>query len=124
MNKTTQKKKRLRSKADRLWFQLLLKEKCEVCGRKAVQVHHAFPKGLFGHLRYDLDNGISLCVGCHFALHHKADPRIMAGIIKARGKKWYDKLEKRANSRTHYQTTITYYEQEIKELQEKMPDMR
>jgi len=113
------KKKRLRSKCDRAWFEKLIKQNplCEICFDKAVQVHHYYPKGLYGHLRYDLDNGISLCMKCHFFHHHRGDPSIMEAVLKSRGKRWLNRLSKKAKNRPQGSyLTISWYEQKLKEL--------
>ena len=110
-------KSRLRSQADKLFFELLLKPECEVCGKSAVQVHHFFYKSSYGHLRYDLDNGISLCQGCHFALHAQDPKRIEIEIIGYRGEEWYDSLAKRAKEKPKPSyLTIGYYKQVIEVL--------
>lgn len=85
-------RKTLINKNDKLWFRLLLKDKCEVCNKKAIQVHHFFPKGSYSHLRYHLKNGISLCSGCHLRHHISGDPTIHQTIIDRRGKRWYNSL--------------------------------
>ena len=91
-------KKRLKKEADREWYLELIQKRpnCEVCGKEARQVHHFYPKGLYGHLRLNKDNGISLCMGCHFMHHHRGDPKIHQAIVAARGKKWHTKLTKLA----------------------------
>ena len=111
-------KKRLRSLADKAWYGKLLKSKCEACGGKAVQVHHFFYKSNYGHLRYDLENGISLCQGCHFVLHHK-DPKIIEDKIREkRGEKWYETLKAKALQRPKASfQTVSYYQQVIKQLE-------
>ena len=109
------KKKQLRSQCDKLWYEAYLKPECEVCGESATQVHHFYPKGLYGHLRYNRDNGISLCVKCHFFHHHRGDPLIHQAIIRARGKRWFNRLQKLARNRPkNFQTTLLYYKK-IKE---------
>jgi len=71
------KKAKLRKRADKAWTLALVKKECECCGDKfRLQVHHFFPKSQFGHLRYDKDNGVTLCGKCHFELHHKSNPKI------------------------------------------------
>ena len=112
------KKQQLRKRADKLWYELLLKPECEICGKPARQVHHFYYKSSYGHLRYDLDNGISLCQSCHFVLHHQDPKKIEALIIENRGKKWHNKLQKKAQTPPppSYQT-IKYYEDIIKKLE-------
>ena len=115
---TAKKKKQLRSKNDKLWYLYLIEQQplCEVCGNnKAIQIHHYYYKSSYAHLRYDLDNGISLCQGCHFLLHFKDPKKITEKIDKARGKKWKELITKKANNPPiNFTTTIKYYE-EIKE---------
>ncbi len=108
-------KANLRRKADKLWFQRLLKPSCELCGGRAVQVHHFFPKGQFGHLRYDLENGISLCMGCHFRLHHQ-DPTTQQDIIKARGIEWYETLKGKSRLTPNSYQKISFYKNVIEKL--------
>lgn len=120
MDKTQLKKKRLRKEADRLCYEICMLNNplCEVCRDKAIQSHHFYPKGLYGHLRFDWRyNLIGLCMGCHFTHHQKSDPSIHNTIIAKRGIRWYNKLKKKAISRTigSYQT-IEYYENTVKGL--------
>ena len=112
------KKQRLRDKADKLWFKKYLKPNCEVCGNNGVlQGHHFYFKGSYGYLRYNKDNHITLCRGCHFCLHHQDPKKIEEKIILARGKSWHNKLKRQAqNPPSNYQTTIKWYEDNIKEL--------
>jgi hypothetical protein len=117
----TNPKKRLRIQADSLWYKKCLQEWCEVCENgRAVQVHHYFFKSQYGHLRYDLDNGISLCQGCHFCLHFK-DPHIIEDKIREkRGEKWYLTLKKKAldKPKSSYQT-VKWYKDNISKLRKK-----
>jgi 5-methylcytosine-specific restriction endonuclease McrA len=92
-------KARLTSKADTLWYQKYLKDLCEVCGKQASQVHHFYPKGLYPSLRYHPENGISLCIGCHFSHHKKGDPLIHQRIIEVRGNSWHKSLTKESQKK-------------------------
>ena len=120
-------KKRLRSKADKLWYNTCLKlhnNKCELTDQTfALQVHHFFPRSCYPMLRYDLENGIVLKKGLHFNHHQKGDPTVHQRIIELRGKDWYDKLLKRSHLklRNSY-TTIGYYEKIIKGLEKALKD--
>ena len=43
---------------------------CEVCLKKASDIHHIIPKGVGGDKRKDVfDNLIALCRGCHTKAH-------------------------------------------------------
>ncbi len=111
-------KARLRSRADRLYFQYYLKENCEVCNCQVQQLHHFFSKSIYGHLRYDPDNLISLCNSCHFKLHHHGDPTIQEAIIENRGRKWFNNLKEKAqNTPKDYKINIGYYKDAIKRLE-------
>ena len=101
---------RLRRLADKAWFDSFFTDTsdyapgdtllvgCMACEKLASQVHHFFYKGSYSHLRYDIDNGVPLCKGCHFLLHHH-DPKVIeAKIIARRGPKWLKRLEKKTNN--------------------------
>ena len=90
--------KQLCSAADKLCYQIYLKEECEVCGKKAVYLHHFWYKRNYPHLRFDPDNLISLCISCHPALHFQDPKKIESKIIEKRGKKWHSTLQNRANN--------------------------
>ena len=46
--------------------------KCMLCGsNNKLEVHHIAPQGLRPDLRYNVNNGISLCHVCHFRQHPK-----------------------------------------------------
>lgn len=110
-------KQKLRSQADKLWYLKCLDPQCEVCGCASIQVHHFFPKHLYPELRYDLENGVNLCISCHFKHHHLGDPKIHQTIIKNRGNKWYDNLLAKSKIRKSSFQTVAYYQAKIKELE-------
>lgn len=110
-------KAKLRSEADKLWYEAILKManyKCEVCGKKAIQAHHFVPKSLSNALRFQLINGVALCIQCHFSHHHRGDPKIHAEIIKKRGKRWLNKVEK--IRKETIKTSLKWYEEQIERL--------
>jgi len=111
------KKAQLRSKCDVLWHNKLLKESCELCGSsEGLQVHHFFYKGSHSHLRYDLDNGITICSREHFVLHHR-DPKLITDrIIEIRGQEWYNSLKEKAKNNPSSFKTIKYYTDLIESL--------
>lgn len=106
---------RLRKDCDKLMQikGMELCNKCEVCGKEAHCRHHFFPKSTSAILRYDWDNLIPICQGCHMQHHLNGNPRIHAMIIKKRGQEWFDTLE--AKSRQTIKINQGYYK-EIKEL--------
>ena len=114
------KKQKLRSEADKIWYNIIIQRNpiCESCGEeKSTQAHHYYYKGSFGHLRYDLDNGIGLGLKCHFLLHHHDPKPIEAKIIAKRGQKWIKKLTVKAQKRpSGAYLTLNYYQDTLEEL--------
>jgi len=40
--------------------------KCKICGNQnGIQAHHILPKREYPHWKYELMNGIALCINCH-----------------------------------------------------------
>jgi len=114
---STQKKKtKLRNQADRLYQEIgtLLYKKCLICGGKLSCLHHYFPKSTSAGLRYDKDNLIPICQGCHFR-HHNGDPRIQNAINEIKGKEWLTRLAKKKyedypkQNKQYYELIIKQY---------------
>jgi 5-methylcytosine-specific restriction endonuclease McrA len=54
---------------------------CEICGNKAVDVHHIDNKGMGGSRTKDfIENLIALCRGCHIKAHSE---RISKGTLSS-----------------------------------------
>lgn len=68
------------------------------CGKPANNPHHIFTKGGHPMTKYDLENGITLCVYCHRAIAHGKPQMFERFIIKRIGQKKYDLLQFRAYS--------------------------
>ena len=118
MSKQYDKLKRTRSKAEKLWALKHVKEYCEVCGGSPVSVHHFYYKGSFPHLRYDEDNGITLCIKCHAKLHFRDPKLVNPFIVEARGQEWFERLqEKSMNPPKYFKTCLSWYQDKLKELQ-------
>jgi 5-methylcytosine-specific restriction endonuclease McrA len=110
---------KLRSKADNLWFQVCLTKnpRCFLCGNEARQIHHYKAKSQFAHLRYYFDNGISLCMKCHFALEFK-DKSLATEIAKKKGDAWYKNICEMARNRPQYfNFNVKFIESEIAKLE-------
>ncbi len=110
-------KKTLRNQADKLFYQrcLEINPDCLLCGKKAQQIHHFKPKSHYGHLRYELLNGISLCMRCHFLLTH-SDSSLQAEIADKMGAKWYNKIQQLAKDRKESFITVKWYQEQIEKL--------
>jgi 5-methylcytosine-specific restriction endonuclease McrA len=114
------KLRRLRSQADKLTYEKYLQPICEICGKRAIQLHHFYPKGAYGALRYTPENLISLCLGCHFRLTHQ-NRRLEDIIREKRGEEWYKELHKKSleikysyKNQKYYEDIIAYLEKLIK----------
>lgn len=112
-------KQLLRKEADKLWWEAVIKKfgkRCVICGKPAIDCHHFFPKRLYPAVRFEIDNGVPLCRGCHFAHHFKGDPTIHKKIIEQRGKKWYDRIEKKAKEPRSSYLSIEWYKKNVESL--------
>lgn len=108
------KTKTLRNKSDKLFQQVgrQLYNSCLVCGKPISCLHHYFPKSTCSALRYDIQNGIPICAGCHLQ-HHSGNPAIHNMINRIKGKKWLEELEAKKRN-LFVKTNIAYYENVIK----------
>lgn len=117
--------KSYRSKADKLWYLILIAEHpyCEVCNKPTQQIHHYFHKGSCGHLRYDIRNGIGLCLHCHAVLHFRDAKLIESYIIERRGQKWADDLLLEARKRPTSFSTVKWFRDHYERLQKIYDEM-
>lgn len=55
------------------WSKLIQKRDkvCQICGNVAEDSHHIFYKSLYPELSLNLNNGIALCLDCHYETHGK-----------------------------------------------------
>ena len=110
-----------RSKADTLAVFCAIKKwgnQCEICGSAVNDVHHLYPKGNFGHLRYNLNNLVPICRKCH----EKTDAWILAEIMRVRGDEWYVDLKALAKERPISYIKVSWYKENIKILQDYLDD--
>lgn len=94
----------LRNKLDKLTGQIVRsKGKCEFCGKKTnLQACHIFSRK-YNNTRWDLDNLLCLCAGCHFIAH--AEPLLFAENVKTYlGGDKYELLKEKHNIITKYTT--------------------
>lgn len=75
--------------------------KCETCGKKEnLQCCHIFSRK-FNNTRWDLDNLLCLCAGCHFMTH--AEPLYFGEFVKRiLGGEKYELLKEKHNQITKY----------------------
>lgn len=122
---TRKTKAELKQEADDLW-RLAVDKKwgvwCEVSpafGKKQKRAnrHHFFPKGRYGHLKFDVDNGVPLTYHFHMLHHQHSDPIVHAIIRKKRGERWYQDLLKKAEEKKppSYKTKV-WYEKQVEKL--------
>ena len=79
---------------------------CEVCGKtKRLNAHHFYSRSI-RVVRWDIDNGFCLCVGCHvFSSNfsaHKTPAEFVEWAIEKRGTQWYETLKERKNQVVKY----------------------
>ena len=83
---------------DKLWAELVRQRamsKCEYCGKTSpLNSHHLFSRSNKS-VRWDLENGMCLCVGHHaFGVFsaHKAPIEFSEWVKEKRGLEWFEKL--------------------------------
>lgn len=91
-------KKRL----DKLWQRAITARDryCQICGKtEGLNAHHIYSRSRL-NTRYDCENGILLCPGCHcfssLLSAHKAPRAFLRWLENRKGKKWLDMLEIRS----------------------------
>lgn len=128
MKKTPLKRKskssisKLQKTADKLLQEVIrfLYKKCEACGAQNQVGHHWIEKSRSSFLRYDLRNIIPLCTSCHAKIHNVFGNSIMGGmnivekIIKIRGKKWKEEMDKLQPE--YIKVNNAFYEDNIEKL--------
>ena len=94
---TLKERKALIKKLDKLWSQAV-KDKanniCEKCQRvsKGLNSHHVVGRRYMS-TRYLIENGVALCVNCHFNIAHQNPVEFSKWILAKRGEEWYNRLQ-------------------------------
>lgn len=107
-----------RKKADKAyqeWGRMTYK-KCLVCSKPMSCLHHYYPKSTSSNLRYNKNNGIPLCAGCHLK-HHCGNPSIQNKINDKMGKVWLNNLMLKKN--IIIKPTVKYYKNIIEKYAQK-----
>jgi len=119
---------------DTLWSKAIKERagyKCEYCGKEGrVNSHHIFSRSNHS-VRWDLDNGICLCVSHHvFGLFsaHKSPLEFADWIRERRGDEWYQKLRMKSKQIKKWSdedkiNRIKYLKDKTKEFEEKIKEI-
>jgi len=110
----------LRNKCDKALQQLGRQRysKCEVCGNPISCLHHFYPKSTSSRLRYDWDNLIPICNGCHMQHHQAGNPKIHGTVIEKRGLEWYQELTQ--TKEEIQKVGVGYYREILEELESEL----
>jgi hypothetical protein len=114
-NALKSKKGNIDKQLDNAWS-LLVKlkagNKCEYCGnRQSLNSHHLNSRAKMS-VRWDVNNGICLCVNHHIGSEfsaHKTSIQFTVWLIKYKGQKFMDDLQWKSNQTNHLAT----FEKEI-----------
>jgi hypothetical protein len=88
---------------------------CLLCEKPASVVHHYRPQGAYAHMKALIENGISLCAGCHFRLHI-GNNALQDKIRDIKGSIWYSKINRIGNETPANYKTLEWYQKQIKYL--------
>jgi hypothetical protein len=94
-------KQRLEKENMEIWKQGCLEEygdQCLVCGASPITFHHFIPISRNGLMKFDIKNGVPLCLKHHYIVHKSPSPseihRTIETIRKKRGKEWCKYIDK------------------------------
>ena len=121
----TKTKKTWKNQLDKLWSEIIRsKGYCEICGTTVnLNAHHIISR----HnkvLRWDLQNGICLCVSCHKFSTHSVhnDPLGFMEWFKKKNPEDYEYLKNKKNKIANY--TISDYEEIYQNLLKARDEIR
>ena len=100
-------KGKIEKKLDELWRQAVLKKwnyRCAVCGKtENLQAAHIMSRR-HKALRWDLRNGIALCIHHHLFWAHKEPVQFFLFLKNLLGEEFLDQLQRDAQTIVHYDT--------------------
>ena len=91
---------------------LKLNKACLLCDKPASVVHHYRPQGAYAHMKFLIENGISLCAGCHFRLHI-GNNALQDKIRDIKGSIWYSRINKTGNKTPANYKNLKWFEENI-----------
>ena len=90
---------------DKVWSQAVREKadsQCDHCGKVGPLNSHNFYSRSVYSVRWDIENGFCLCVGCHVFSSkfsaHKTPAEFVEWASEVRGDKWYESLKDRKNT--------------------------
>ena len=106
MKKKKTERTKIRNKLDKEYsIAVRAVNKCEYCGQEGtLNAHHIFGRSNFG-VRWDLDNGVCVCVSHHVfgkLSFHKSPIEMIEWIKGVRGEEWYERLREKAKEIKKY----------------------
>jgi hypothetical protein len=119
---TKKKEPDLKKTADRLYQELgrKINDHCLVCGGDYSCLHHFVKKSQSTALRYDIENGIPICVRCHCGIHQGLNDGVVARIAFIKGKEWLDDLEQKKREGAGLYYGKSWYREKIEYLKESL----
>ena len=87
---------------------------CELCGGVAHTCHHFIHQGRSNYLRCDMRNLVAICQSCHCLLHHSHEQVFAGRLIKQRGMKWFNAMEK--DSHIKIKDNMEYWRNKLSDL--------
>jgi 5-methylcytosine-specific restriction endonuclease McrA len=113
---------RVKERADRAlqdWYRAKYAGRmCEAeCGSPFQVMHHYVPKSQSAGLRFEHENLVFLCHGCHFRHHRTGDPDVMGTVIGRRGIKWTVALRTIRNARKDWTLSRKFLEEQLTKYQ-------
>lgn len=111
-------KQKLRNLADKLRSLIVRSRgRCEMCGSKNnLQDHHVVEKSRSTYLRYDLENSLCLCMGCHMKWHHMGVLAAGDWFMKKYGQARWDYLI--AHQQDYVNANVSFYRSAVERLTE------
>ena len=120
--KTKPKKKTFSAKLDRVFSKYIRTKKpcCEICYKPTTEIHHIIGRRVY-LCRWEEDNVLALCPGCHFDIHQKLSPNEIDDITKHLKGDKFDEVKKlrwciNEYTAQDYQDMIEEYERLTKSL--------
>lgn len=98
-------RRKLIKELDSLWslaVKLRVGNRCEKCGKtRYLNSHHFYSRSAMS-VRWSMENGFSLCSGCHVLSSkfsaHKTPAEFVEWAKEKRGLEWYEKIRRQFNT--------------------------